>query len=324
MAVEAVQAHEVTVSKSDRSLHRASMRSALVVGVTALGIASAAPDGVITSRQEGPTAVVASIIAPKRVSDQDVELMAYIPGWTDAMIAIDEISLAAEPLVTNTVNALAVVGNSIPVVNVFARQAYIIYNYLIWPIVWLPTSCGVLFLGTLDVGYLNHWISLTAQLFAGFVQAEANYFLYGGWNPFAAAAASAMAKARTAAGDETDSGKTPDAHESKPSGSGLGKSRRGVAPAGDPKDPAESTTDTGTESTKVVAAEDRSSTADVSGATGGTAQVDNPTQTKNAGSSRAASSKSGPGTSSSGAPSHVGGHKTTGTGHPARRSGPPN
>ncbi|SBS75500.1 hypothetical protein MHPYR_230070 [uncultured Mycobacterium sp.] len=87
MAVEAVQAHEVTVSKSDRSLHRASMRSALIVGVTALGIASAAPDGVITSRQEGPTAVVASITAPKRVSDQGVELMAYIPGWTDAMIA---------------------------------------------------------------------------------------------------------------------------------------------------------------------------------------------------------------------------------------------
>ncbi len=323
MLIEIGQVRDNSVAGRARSLHRVSLRSALMVGVAALGIVAALPDAVAPTRSELSATAAASVAAPLRVSSHDVELMAYIPGWTDAMIAIDEISIAAEPVVTNTVNTLASIGNSIPVVNVFARQAYIIYNYVIWPIVWLPTSCGVLFLGTLDVGYLNHWISVTAQLFAGFVQAEANYFLYGGWNPFAAAAASALVKARTAAGDETDSGKTPSGHQAKPSGSGLGKSRRGAAPISDLKDPSESTTDTGTESTKVVAAEVGSSTADVSGATGGTAQVDNPTQTKNAGSSRAASGKRGPGTSSSSASSHVGGHKA-GTGHPARRSGPAN
>ena len=213
MAVEHVRTRQTT-----------SLRTALVVGVTALGIVSALPGGVTHVRAESPLPVTASASVPLRVSQQDVELMAYIPVWTDAMIAIDEIAVAAEPIVTNAINSTLAVGNSIPFVNVFARQAFIIYNYLIWPIVWLPTTCGVLFLGTLDVGYLNHWIAVTAQSLADFVQAEANYFLYGGWNPLAAAAASA--KATAARDGAADSAKTPDVSRPK---SGLAKSGRVVA-----------------------------------------------------------------------------------------------
>ena len=280
-----------------------SMRTALVVGVTALGIVSALPAGVSPVLAES-IPVTASASVPLRVSQQDVELMAYIPVWTDAMIAIDQIAVAAEPIVTNAINSTLVVGNSIPFVNVFARQAYIIYNYLIWPIVWLPTTCGVLFLGTLDVGYLNHWIAVTAQSLADFVQAEANYILYGGWNPLAAAAASAKSATR---GGATDSAKMPDVSLPK---SGLAKSGRVVprteVPAGSAVD---------TETADVVATD--------------SASTDGPTVQKIATSSRAALVKgngpvgtSSPKRGSTNGSAKAGGQRPSGTGHHARRSQP--
>lgn len=322
MAIEIGEVRENSVAGRIRSLHRVSMRSALMVGVTALGIVAALPDGVALTRSELTAPAVASA-APARISQQDVELMAYIPGWTEAMVAIDEISIAAEPLVTSAVNSLAIVGNSIPVVNVFARQAYIIYNYLIWPIVWLPTSCGVLFLGTLDVGYLNHWISVTAQLFAGFVQAEANYFLYGGWNPLAVAATAAgAAKAATKNGDTATSNATSDAdHGSR--ATGLAKSGRTVAPIGSRGDLADRSTEAGTQSDTPVAAAEKTDPDATDQLSADDPQTD-PTESKAAGSSRTASSKSkgAQSNSSSNASSATGGHKSTGTGHNARRSQP--
>ncbi len=190
MTVETVDAHESAVAKVARALPRVSVRTALIAGVTALGIAAALPNGPVSTRPEVRTVAAASVAAPLRVSQQDVELTSiWIPGWSDAMNAIATLSNVAEPLVTNTVNFAASVASYVPVVNVVARQVYIVYNYLLWPILWLPTSCGVLFAATLDFGYLEHWISVQALSLADFVQAEANFFLGGGWIPFAAPAA---------------------------------------------------------------------------------------------------------------------------------------
>ncbi|QEN11954.1 hypothetical protein ACRDU6_04050 [Mycolicibacterium sp. ELW1] len=311
MAVEIVQSHLGGIGQRKR-LVRMSLRSTLIAGVAAVGIVTALPDGPVAGRVEGSIAVVASSAALQRVSQYDVELMAYIPGWTDAMIAIDQIAYTAGDAVDYAVNSTLAVGSSIPFVNVFARQAYIIYNYLIWPVVWLPLTCGVLFAGTLDVGYLNHWISVTAQRFAGFVQAEANYFLYGGWNPFAAAATSAAADKIVAADNNSvDSSSAVNPDHGTPQKSGLAKSGRRVPRVGVSNDSEESGTATTDASTNPDDA---------------APQAGSVTPTRNAGSSRTTSSKSknDRDTSSSGTSSDAGSHRSAGTGHNARHSQPKN
>jgi hypothetical protein len=303
MAIEIGAVRASTANSGIRPWRGVSMRTALIAGVAALGIASALPDGATLARSEFPA--IASSAAPARVS-QDVELMAYIPGWTEAMVAIDTIAYNAEPLVTSVVNSTLVVGMSIPVVNVVARQAYIVYNYVIWPVVWLPLTCGTLFLGTLDVGYLNHLVAVTVDLFAGFVQAEANFFLYGGWNPLAVAATAAKAKAAAHDG-AGDAEKASDSDQPRAAGTGVGKSGRTVAPIGATKNPTESATAAGAEAP-----------------TDSTPQAGSPTLVKSTVSAQIPSAKgNGRTAASSTGSTSTGAQKSAGTGHHARKTAKP-
>lgn len=219
MTVEVAAAKHQAFGGRLRSLSKVSMRSALIAGVTSVGIVSAFPDGTTAARTELPAAVAAVASTAIEVTQRDVQLMAYIPGWSDAWSLVNNVFYDLEPFITTVVNTAVTVASYIPVVNIIADQVYFIYHYALWPIVWYPLTCGTAFLASFDPYYIGHIFDGIVTSWSYFVQTEINYFLNGGWIPFAAAATPAAAKVGGGA-DATD------ADGPKPVGTSTGRSGR--------------------------------------------------------------------------------------------------
>jgi hypothetical protein len=186
-----------------RALPKVSMRSVLIAGVASVGIATAVSNGPISPPAEPTHQIAASSVAPARISDQDVELMAYIPVWSDAMSAVAVATELIAPLVDTVVLATLTVANGIPVVNVVSRQVELIYVTLARPVVVSALTCGALFLGYLSPVAIGNFVSTVLASLANFVQAEVAYFVGGGWIPlsFGALAAPFAAANRSVAID---------------------------------------------------------------------------------------------------------------------------
>lgn len=167
-----------------RALPKVSMRSVLIAGVASVGIAATLSNGPISPPAESMHQISASSVAPARISHQDVELMAYIPVWSDAMSAVAVATELIAPLVDTVVLATLAVANGIPVVNVVSRQIQLIYVTLARPIVVSALTCGALFLGYLTPVAIGNFVSTVLASLANFVQAEVAYFAGGGWIPF--------------------------------------------------------------------------------------------------------------------------------------------
>ena len=176
MSVKSSTVSKACGSGAVQTTRRVSARALLMAGVTAVGIATAVPNGAPVVHQQ-PVAQVAAAETLRRVSTQEVHLTAYVPGLYEVGAVAEEAVVAVDSLLTAGMDVVLAVTSRIPLVSALAPQISYVYFCVLRSFVYAPLIAAARFAKSLDFGHIvNAGVHILDRL-SHFVKYEIDYFL---------------------------------------------------------------------------------------------------------------------------------------------------